>query len=40
MDLSFIFKTGISAECELISLNEEMEIAGFICYTPAGRCKK
>ena len=39
MDLSFILKTGIMTDCDLISLNEEMETAGFICYTPAGRCK-
>ena len=40
MDLSFILKTGIGSDCDLISLNEKMEAAGFICYTPAGRCKK
>ena len=40
MDLSFIFKTGIASDCNLKSLNEKMEVAGFICYTPANRCKK
>ena len=39
MDLSFIIKTGIVSDCALTSLNEKMEVAGFICYTPANRCK-
>ena len=40
MELNFLFKTGVASGCELTSLNEEMQVAGFICYTPANRCKK